>query len=61
MQTQRVFILYSLDHPLYKEIILKLCAFLRAKCGAEVTLDLLESACLSTIGKMQWLEMQSAE
>lgn len=58
MQTQRVFILYSLDHPLYKEIILKLCAFLRAKCGAEVTLDLLESACLSTIGKMQWLEMQ---
>lgn len=57
-KTQRVLILYSVDHPLYKEIILKLCAFLRAKCGAEVTLDLLDSACLSVIGKVQWLEMQ---
>ncbi|XP_062403098.1 interleukin-17 receptor A isoform X2 [Sardina pilchardus] len=57
MRTQRVLILYSVDHPLYKEIILKLCAFLRVKCGAEVTLDLLDSAWLSTIGKVQWLEM----
>lgn len=57
-KTQRVLILYSVDHPLYKEIILKLCAFLRAKCGAEVTLDLLDSAYLSVIGKVQWLEMQ---
>ncbi|XP_063053624.1 interleukin-17 receptor A isoform X2 [Engraulis encrasicolus] len=56
--TQRILILYSLDHPLYKEIILKLCAFLRAKCGAEVTLDLLDSAWLSTVGQLQWLEMQ---
>ncbi|XP_076128027.1 interleukin-17 receptor A isoform X3 [Alosa pseudoharengus] len=57
MRTQRVLIIYSVDHPLYKEIILKLCAFLRAKCGAEVTLDLLDSAWLSAVGKVQWLEM----
>ncbi|KAL2093601.1 hypothetical protein ACEWY4_010913 [Coilia grayii] len=57
-QTQRILILYSLDHSLYKEIVLKLCAFLRARCGAEVTLDLLDSAQLSTVGQLQWLEMQ---
>ncbi|XP_051545876.1 interleukin-17 receptor A [Myxocyprinus asiaticus] len=55
---KKVLIIYSLDHPLYKEIILKLCAFLRAKCGTDVTLDLLESAWLSTIGRIQWLDMQ---
>ncbi|XP_057185541.1 interleukin-17 receptor A isoform X1 [Triplophysa rosa] len=55
---RRVFIIYSLDHPLYKDIILKLCAFLRAKCGTDVTLDLLDSSWLGTIGRIQWLDMQ---
>ncbi|KAK7117645.1 hypothetical protein R3I94_023015 [Phoxinus phoxinus] len=55
---KRVIIIYSLDHPLYKEIILKLCAFLRAKCGTDVTLDLLDSVWLSTIGRIQWLDTQ---
>lgn len=55
---KRIIIIYSLDHPLYKEIILKLCAFLRAKCGTDVTLDLLDSAWLSTIGRIQWLDTQ---
>ncbi|XP_055048697.2 interleukin-17 receptor A [Misgurnus anguillicaudatus] len=55
---RRVLIIYSLDHPLYKDIILKLCAFLRAKCGTDVTLDLLDSYWLSTIGRIQWLDMQ---
>ncbi|XP_036423844.1 interleukin-17 receptor A [Colossoma macropomum] len=54
----KVFIIYSLDHPLYKEIVLKLCAFLRAKCGTEVTLDLLDFTWLSTVGSIQWLDMQ---
>ncbi|XP_030621127.1 LOW QUALITY PROTEIN: interleukin-17 receptor A [Chanos chanos] len=57
-ERRRVLIIYSLDHPLYKEIILKLCAFLRSKCGAEVILDLLDSAWLSTIGCIQWLDLQ---
>uniref|UniRef100_A0A672NHH5 SEFIR domain-containing protein n=2 Tax=Sinocyclocheilus grahami TaxID=75366 RepID=A0A672NHH5_SINGR len=57
-EPKRVIIIYSLDHPLYKEVILKLCAFMRAKCGTDVTLDLLDSAWLSTIGRIQWLDMQ---
>ncbi|XP_073799206.1 interleukin-17 receptor A isoform X2 [Danio rerio] len=55
---KKLIIIYSLDHPLYKEIVLKLCAFLRAKCGTDVTLDLLDSTWLSTIGRIQWLDMQ---
>lgn len=57
-EPKRVIVIYSLDHPLYKEIILKLCAFMRAKCGTDVTLDLLDSAWVSTIGRIQWLDMQ---
>uniref|UniRef100_W5K1G6 SEFIR domain-containing protein n=1 Tax=Astyanax mexicanus TaxID=7994 RepID=W5K1G6_ASTMX len=54
----KVLIIYSLDHLLYKEIVLKLCAFLRARCGTDVMLDLLDFTQLSTIGSIQWLEMQ---
>lgn len=43
---------------MYKEVILKLCAFLRTKCGTEVTLDLLDFTSLSTVGRIQWLDMQ---
>lgn len=43
---------------MYTEIVLKLCAFLRAKCGTEVTLDLLDSTYLGVIGSIQWLDMQ---
>lgn len=57
-QRSKVMIIYSQDHPMYTEIVLKLCAFLRAKCGTEVTLDLLDSTHLSTIGGIQWLDMQ---
>ncbi|XP_066505725.1 interleukin-17 receptor A [Hoplias malabaricus] len=59
--TQRpsnILIIYSLDHPLYKEIVLKLCAFLRVMCGTEVTLDLLDFTWLSTVGRIQWLDIQ---
>lgn len=55
-ERKRVLIVYSLDHPLYKNIILKLCAFLVAKCGTEVILDLLDSARLGVLGSVQWLE-----
>ncbi|XP_051808006.1 interleukin-17 receptor A isoform X2 [Acanthochromis polyacanthus] len=55
-QRKRVLIIYSLDHPLYKNIILKLCAFLATKCGTEVVLDLLDSTRLGVLGSIQWLE-----
>ncbi|MFT7796750.1 interleukin-17 receptor A-like [Arapaima gigas] len=55
---RKVLIIYSLDHPLYKDIVLKLCAFLQAQCGTEAVLDLLDSAQLSSMGCLQWLELQ---
>ncbi|KAK7891882.1 hypothetical protein WMY93_023845 [Mugilogobius chulae] len=53
---KKLLIIYSLDHPLYKNIVLKLCSFLMAKCGTEVVLDLLDSARLGEIGGLRWLE-----
>lgn len=54
----RVLVIYSQDHPLYRDIVLKLCAFLQAKCGAEVLLDLLDSASVGMVGPLRWLELQ---
>ncbi|XP_071187635.1 interleukin-17 receptor A-like [Salvelinus alpinus] len=54
----RVLVIYSQDHPLYRNIVLKLCAFLQAKCGTEVVLDLLDTAWLGTVGRLPWLEWQ---
>ncbi|XP_023673595.2 interleukin-17 receptor A [Paramormyrops kingsleyae] len=55
---RKVLIIYSLDHPLYKDVVLKLCAFLKVKCGTEVVLDLLDSTQLGVMGRLQWLECQ---
>ncbi|KAM9753285.1 interleukin-17 receptor A isoform 2-T2 [Menidia menidia] len=55
---KRILIIYSLDHPLYKSIVLKLCAFLVTKCGTEVVLDLLDSTRLGVLGSVQWLDWQ---
>lgn len=54
-ERKRVLIIYSLDHPLYKNIVLKLCGFLVAKCGTDVVLDLLDSTKLGVLGRIQWL------
>ncbi|XP_006633628.3 interleukin 17 receptor A1a [Lepisosteus oculatus] len=58
---RKVLILYSLDHPLYKEIVLKLYAFLKAECGIEVILDLLDTTWLGVVGRMQWLDWQKQQ
>ncbi|XP_035497818.2 interleukin-17 receptor A [Scophthalmus maximus] len=55
-ERKRVLVIYSVDHPLYKNIVLKLCGFLAAKCGTEVVLDLLDSARLGVLGRIQWLD-----
>lgn len=55
-ERKRVLIIYSLDHPLYKNVVLKLCAFLINKCGTEVVLDLLDSGRLGMLGRIQWLD-----
>ncbi|KAL2102857.1 hypothetical protein ACEWY4_002025 [Coilia grayii] len=58
IKPRTVLIIYSRDHPLYTEIVLKLCAFLQAKCATEVAVDLLDSAWLGTVGRLPWLEQQ---
>ncbi|XP_048864246.1 interleukin-17 receptor A-like [Brienomyrus brachyistius] len=58
---RRVLVIYSLDHTLYKDIVLKLSAFLRAKCGTDVVLDMLDTAELGTVGRMQWLDSQKQQ
>uniref|UniRef100_UPI0037E88A1A interleukin-17 receptor A n=1 Tax=Semicossyphus pulcher TaxID=241346 RepID=UPI0037E88A1A len=55
-ERKRVLIIYSLDHHLYKNIVLKLCGFLVTKCGTEVVLDLLDSTRLGVLGSIQWLD-----
>lgn len=55
-ERKRVLVIYSLDHLLYKNIVLKFSAFLVAKCGTDVVLDLLDLTRLGVLGSIQWLE-----
>nr|XP_057923763.1 interleukin 17 receptor A1a [Doryrhamphus excisus] len=57
-QTPKVLVIYSQDHRLYRDVVLKLCAFLQAKCGAKVLIDLLDSNSLGAVGRLPWLEWQ---
>ncbi|XP_028255248.1 interleukin 17 receptor A1a [Parambassis ranga] len=57
-QPPKVLVIYSQDHCLYKDIVLKLCAFLQAKCGTKVLVDLLDSTSVSMVGRLRWLEWQ---
>lgn len=51
-------VIYSQDHHLYRDIVLKLCAFLQAKCGTKVLVDLLDSTSVGMVGRIRWLEWQ---
>lgn len=57
-QPPKVLVIYSQDHYLYRDIVLKLCAFLQAKCGTKVLVDLLDSTSVSMVGRLRWLEWQ---
>lgn len=57
-QAPKVLVIYSQDHRLYRDIVLKLCAFLQAKCGTKVLVDLLDSTGVGMVGNMPWLEWQ---
>lgn len=57
-QTPKVLVIYSQDHRLYRDVVLKLCAFLQAKCGTKVLVDLLDSASIGMVGRLRWLENQ---
>ncbi|XP_012732080.2 interleukin 17 receptor A1a [Fundulus heteroclitus] len=57
-QSPKVLVIYSQDHHLYREVVLKLCAFLQAKCGTRVLVDLLDTSSVSMVGRLRWLEWQ---
>lgn len=57
-QPPKVLVIYSQDHHLYRDVVLQLCSFLRAKCGTEVLVDLLDSTSVSMVGRHRWLEWQ---
>lgn len=57
-QSPKVLVIYSQDHHLYRDIVLKLCAFLQAKCGTKVLVDLLDSTSVGMVGRLRWLEWQ---
>ncbi|XP_040004390.1 interleukin 17 receptor A1a [Xiphias gladius] len=57
-QPPKVLVMYSQDHYLYRDIVLKLCAFLQVKCGTKVLVDLLDSTSVGMVGRLRWLEWQ---
>ncbi|XP_040885739.1 interleukin 17 receptor A1a isoform X2 [Toxotes jaculatrix] len=57
-QPPKVLVIYSQDHRLYRDIVLKLCAFLQVKCGTKVLVDLLDSTSVGMVGRLRWLEWQ---
>ncbi|KAM4570371.1 interleukin 17 receptor A1a [Odontesthes bonariensis] len=57
-QPPNVLVIYSQDHRLYRDVVLKLCAFLQAKCGTKVLVDLLDTTSVSMVGRLRWLEWQ---
>lgn len=58
IQPPKVLVIYSQDHHLYRDVVLKLCAFLQAKCGTKVLVDLLDSTMVGMVGRLRWLEWQ---
>lgn len=61
LKPRKVWIVYSADHPLYVEVVLKFAQFLLTVCGTEVALDLLEEQVISEVGVMTWVGRQKQE
>uniref|UniRef100_A0A2K6SIT3 Interleukin 17 receptor A n=1 Tax=Saimiri boliviensis boliviensis TaxID=39432 RepID=A0A2K6SIT3_SAIBB len=61
LKPRKVWIIYSADHPLYVDVVLKFAQFLLTACGTEVALDLLEEQAISEVGVMTWVGRQKHE
>uniref|UniRef100_A0A673V178 Interleukin-17 receptor A n=1 Tax=Suricata suricatta TaxID=37032 RepID=A0A673V178_SURSU len=61
LKPRKVWIVYSADHPLYVDVVLKFAQFLLTVCGTEVALDLLEEQVISEVGIMTWVGRQKQE
>ncbi|XP_048191094.1 interleukin-17 receptor A [Perognathus longimembris pacificus] len=61
LKPRKVWIVYSADHPLYVDVVLKFAQFLLTVCGTEVALDLLEEQAISEVGVLTWVGRQKQE
>ncbi|NXE65080.1 I17RA protein, partial [Calcarius ornatus] len=61
LKLRKVWIVYSADHLLYVDVVLKFAEFLMTVCGTAVALDLLEDHHISELGPLPWLTRQKRE
>ncbi|NXM62392.1 I17RA protein, partial [Illadopsis cleaveri] len=61
LRPRKVWIVYSADHLLYVDVVLKFAEFLMTVCGTAVALDLLEDHHISELGPLPWLTRQKKE
>ncbi|NWW46138.1 I17RA protein, partial [Pedionomus torquatus] len=61
LKSRKVWIVYSADHLLYVDVVLKFAEFLMTVCGTAVALDLLEDHQISELGPLPWLTRQKKE
>ncbi|XP_028603372.2 interleukin-17 receptor A isoform X1 [Podarcis muralis] len=61
LKTRKVWIVYSADHKLYVDIVMKFAQFMITVCGTEVVLDLLDERQISEMGAVRWLTRQKQE
>ncbi|XP_019371093.1 PREDICTED: interleukin-17 receptor A, partial [Gavialis gangeticus] len=61
LKPRKVWLVYSADHSLYVDVVLKFAQFMITVCGTEVVLDLLEGHQISEMGAVPWLTQQKKE
>ncbi|GAB0177067.1 interleukin-17 receptor A [Grus japonensis] len=61
LKPRKVWLVYSADHLLYVDVVLKFAEFLMTVCGTAVALDLLEDHQISELGPLPWLTRQKKE
>ncbi|XP_054844802.1 interleukin-17 receptor A [Eublepharis macularius] len=61
LKPSKVWIVYSADHKLYVDVVMKFAEFMFTVCGTEVILDLLEEHEISKMGAIRWLTRQKQE
>ncbi|XP_062990940.1 interleukin-17 receptor A [Elgaria multicarinata webbii] len=61
LKPRKIWIVYSADHKLYVDVVMKFAQFLMTVCGTEVVLDLLDERQISKMGSVCWLTRQKQE
>uniref|UniRef100_G1KY25 Interleukin 17 receptor A n=1 Tax=Anolis carolinensis TaxID=28377 RepID=G1KY25_ANOCA len=61
LKPRKVWIVYSADHKLYVDVVMKFAQFMITVCGTEVILDLLNERQISEMGPLRWLTRQKQE